>query len=310
MSRIFPALSALLLLACNGDKAPTDSGSPDPEPEELWNAHGWFQRTGEEEGAWIEEEDAVLPASCDGDLQAADGSAGLAYVYVGGSTGGDPFLDEGELVGWPGSTVPSPLYRSSLTGELLAAESHGYPRSFAIESANIGALVYVDVCETALARGECVMPGPSFPFDGCIGTVGQRVSFVISGMELVADAEGYGAETSYGYECDNSNERLDGHPSDVAYGAQTLRLAVTDLPEGERVALDPADVLWSGSVKVEEDCTYIEDLGDVCDCGWSYRERVDIGEAWAQRNGSTLALLIRGQGEDAAFFLWGSYSLR
>ena len=44
--------------------------------------------------------------------------------------------------------------------------------------------------------------------------------------------------------------------------------------------------------------------------GQGHRERVDIGEAWAQRSGSELSLLLRGQGDDAAFFLWGTYNLR
>ena len=311
------AAAALALAACSGAGPDDGDGDGDdtaaPAVEELYSARGWMQRLDDASGAWIEEESAALPTSCDGDLGAVAGAPGLAHARRGPGGSGERFASWDDLGPWPDAeAAPTVMGRVSVRGDLIDAESEGYPRTLALLSQGLDDLVYLDVCETAAARGACHVPGPSFPFQGCIGTAGQRVGFVLVDFELVESDGALRADTSYGHTCNNSNQRLDGHPEDVAFGDQQLLIAAeaSDLPEGERVALNPAQVTWSGSIKVEEDCETVEDLGEVCDCAWGWRGRVDLAEAWALRQGDQLHLLLRGSGADADFFLWGTYGLR
>lgn len=305
---------SLLALACAGgsggddddDDTPAgDTGGGDTTTADEWFIKGWLQQTGESTGDLAESERAALPADCDGDLAATSGE--LAAVTT---RSGMPFLPQADLADWPGRGPVTPLYRVSVDGQATRDGDGALVSVVAEPTGGADTVLYLDVCDTVVERGACHVPGAGFPFDGCVGTFGQDAGFVIGDLELQATEAGFTAAFDYGYTCNNANTRDETHPEGVSFGAQRLTVDGVALPDGERVALPADAVTWSGSVVVQEDCDYVPDAGDICDCVWGFVEDVTLGAAWAQRDGGSVHLSMRGLGADEAFLLWGTFPLR
>lgn len=291
------------------------------EWQDISFGNGWMQTLDPDSGVWVETEDAVLPDACDGTLVAAEGSAGLAFASPdpdedsSDSGSGDAFpgesniVEDGQLMVRPDLDVtPTPIYSVSVHGEIKDnPEGSDYDRTIALQDANLGDyVVYLDVCETAAARGQCYMKGGGFPFNGCIGVPEEGPDFIIGDPVFEQDGSMWTLRTEGSYECEK-NAMAPGHPPDVAFGQQILRFDVGELVDGERVDVTADMMQWETSYRSEVDCTDIEDKGTTCSCTWDYKTQVQTERASLLRHGDSIVVDIKGTGEDADYMLWGRF---
>lgn len=275
-----------------------------------------MQILGTKGAAWIEEDQAILPA-CDSTLAPADGSAGLAYA----SPAGDPtqlvpvedpwteteVTDIGDIAPRPGLASVSAVFLTYADG--VVAETDADPRFTRWidldPTAGDEAALPLRVCDTAFVRGHCVVPGPDFPFEGCIGVEGEAVEFTLT-PTLAREGDDWVFEDDAGFPC-NTDVLASGHPADLPLGRQTVRVGAGDIDDGETVEITADMLRWESSYKSDAQCVDVEDKGSVCTCTWDYRETITIERGTLMRAGDYVYVDLKGGGDDAEYLFWGRY---
>ncbi len=338
-------LSVSLLIACGGsdengsqenpgeeNPGEENPGEGTPTWSEFDRESGWTQMTGGDEssdvGPWIEEGDELLPASCDGTLDAAADSAGLAWarnadsdasnVGANSTTNDPPPSVEDRLSPRPDlDDLPTPIFRTSFDGRMREySENDDYERLVEIyDRSSMDNRININICATVLERGGCYVPGDELHGAGCTASPNVNLGTVNNASGFEEDGSDWTLSYRHGYECDSGNEVDDSHPEPdidgTYFGDHILTLHDPDeLPHGEVVELEAGDFEWGVSYRADRSCQDLLNPGPQCTCTWAFREVTDTERAWAFIDDGEVAIELKGDGDDDEFFLWGQFEIQ
>lgn len=286
-------------------------------------------------GTWIEKGDEEVPAECSGRLEAGEESGGLAVARTntseipeeddnqqnfenGSNHGSDdsdgddnqvlPEIDE--LEARPDVTgEPAPIYATDLRGWVRDFdEDDNFARLLEIQQYGHRPDIQVETCETAFQRGHCYVPSNEFGASGCGAGIDREPDTLDHQTESRVDGDDWVLDAHVYRYCQHGNSRTDSHPEDLEPGHSQVTIhEIEELPRGEIVELEEDDFEWAGSF-VESTSEPVENPGGVS-CTWDARQIADLERGAVLVEDGEVYLDLRGAGDDAEFFVWGSFEL-
>lgn len=293
-----------------------DTNNAMTPPGEEYRGGGWLQHEGVEQGLWIEQEQAVLPDDCSGELAAVPPTVSLAYttwnaddVRESGENSAPGGLDDRGFTARPDlAEPPTPIYNVGVVGLISQTTEHmPHTRKLELRDQGLDEIIYLDVCGTMKERGACHIPTDAFSFSGCHGG-----GFMYSVDTIQREADGtFVLEFNRGTECDLENRRTGNHPRDLPIGTQIVRISPgTDLEDGEVLDLTAAMVDWKSSIKTRHSCSDLAGPEPLCSCSWDQVPvAAELERGWLLKQGNKLYLELKSGVRAEDDYVWGGFEI-